>query len=653
LAVEQPLNERILKALQSYAEGDFPQALQEFSSLPKQLDHPQLKLCQAVAAYQVGRLELAVQLFNQVPAQTWSCYEQEVFLHIEWPKADPSSLLEAMKACKWDSPQLQAIRHYLETGRRSTGASSGNLENDDLLRDRSKDWVVHPMFRLTALHKVRLRVFYHPALDIADQLNDAIRFFQRELPCCPEFVVQMEALEGLEEHETTRPELNTIGATLQHLAKRLKPWEYALTFSPQSNWALSSGVARHSGRLASLQVGHLVHHRALVIAHELGHLLLDLPDIPSTASSFDELSLMSSDWDLCLEATHLENRSKAACLTPIETHQQVLLGKKAEKLGDFRQALRHYQRGFEYDRWHLALGLAQLRVLKILRKRKQLDGLAEDLVRRFPLPEFELRILGLLETAPASDFRSDPAAAARTLLAQGRPRLARSFLKMLPPEVTQGAEMLGCRAWSDLEHWRPSSAHALASDALQQAPGHFKLHELLGLVQLQLGQYQLAQLSLHKAAQLQGRRLLPKIYRYYLDLASSKFEKAARYLKDIQLKRNPADESSWNQLGLIQVRLGEFQAAEFSFSKAVGLKATAYNRACLALAQGRDLLAKRLALQAARQPKSAPPAWELLAYLEPNQAEWIPKILAQVPGYVVTLPIETNRQDPPSELEKP
>jgi tetratricopeptide (TPR) repeat protein len=635
LAVEQSLNRAQLlqHTLQDYSAGDFLKALDGFERLGSSPeDHPQLKLCHAVAAFHVGRLDLVLRLFDQVPPDQWSCYEQEVFLHSRWPNGSPEGLLAEMQSCLWDTPQLQQMRAYLE-GR--VQPQFQLCDPVDLARDPSQRWIVHPMFRLVAIHRVRLRVFHHPLLKIEAPLAEALAFFQQQLPSCPEFLIQRDALAALAEESSQRPEMNQIGDTLQLLAHQIKPWEYALALSPQSNWALSSGVARHSGRLASLQLGHLEHHQALVMAHELAHLILDLPDLPSQSGYGGEGSLMSSDWDLPLPATHLDLRSKAACLTPLAVHRQVLWGKEAEKSGDFAQALRYYQRGFEQDRWHLALGLAQLRLLKVLKRRKSLERLSDELICRFPLPEIELRILGFLEKAPNAAGQ-DPAGAARALLAQGRSRLAGSILSSLPPEVRDGPEMLGCRAASLIEHWNPKAACDCLSQALEQAPAHFKLHEMMAHVQLNLGQLDAMRASLKRASQLQGRKTLPKIYRYLLHSAHSEFEKAAIYLKDF-LKKQPADETSWNQLGLIQLRHHQDSQAQQSFAKAVGLKATAYNRACLALAQGKLALARQLALQATRQSKYRPPALELLAYLEPEQTSWLDKLYTQIPGYVRTI----------------
>lgn len=635
MAVEQSLNkvQLLQQTLQDYSAGDFPKALAGFERLGSSPeDHPQLKLCHAVAAFHVGRLDLVQRLFTQVPADQWSCYEQEVFLHTHWPNSSPADLLAEMQSCLWDTPQLQQMRAFLE-GRLLSQPQL--CEPADLARNLSQRWIVHPMFRLVAIHRVRLRVFHHPLLKIETPLAEALSFFRQQLPNCPEFLVQSDSVAELAQECSPLPEMNQIGDTLQLLAHQLKPWEYALALAPQRNWALSSGVARHSGRLASLQLGHLEHHRALVMAHELAHLLFDLPDLPSQSGYGGEGSLMSSDWDLPLPATHLDLRSKAACLTPLAVHRQVLLGKKAEKSGDFAQALHYYQRGFEQDRWHLALGLAQLRLFKVLKRRKSLERLSGDLIARFPLPEIELRILSFLEKAPGAGSQ-DQAGAARALLAQGRSRLAGSILRSLPPEVRNGPEMLGCRAANFIEHWDPKAAFACLSQALEQAPAHFKLHEMMAQVQLNLGQLAAMRASLKRATQLQGRKKLPRVYRYLLHSAHSQFEKAAVFLKDV-LKKQPADEASWNQLGLIQLRHHQDSQAQQSFAKAVRLKATAYNRACLALAEGKPRLARQLALQASRQTKYRPPALELLAYLEPQQAQWLDQLYAQIPGYVRTI----------------
>lgn len=640
------------QALEHYGQANFAQAWPLFEELEPLISHPQLTLCHGITAFHLGHTQKATRLLGQGLQESARPLDQELeaFFHL----TGEVSLLKHWASSEW-SNNSQYLFSWSEDPGRNWELERLGPENQPLSRKLSKsNLVLHPFYSLGGLRRVHLECLwadgYAQQSQIEAIVGRALDIFRRGLGrAFPQLTVSYRSvpqsvLEFDQGDFSSRIAMNGIGWLSETLADWRGPCKSGAfrvflhrPSDQQYSWAYSSGVARHQGRLSLIQLGHLQDHQSLTLAHELGHLWLNLPDIGTDKPFDDPCSLMSGTWDLWCEATFIGAKMKATCLTSQQSHRAAHQGLRAEKRGEWKAACTYYQRAYRQDPWHLAAGLAFLRLARIEKRYQACHQVLRELWERFPIWEARLRIL---QAANRDDWdMGEPSESARFELARwyaGGGHLRRAYQMVPPGPCWEEPDMQAALALDSLRQHRLPLAEKRIRRAIKLAPRHGKLYEVLAMILIGSGRRAQALSNFRLAARLSNHRSFPRLYRYWLAIYDRKWDRVEAMARSF-LKVHQNNPDCWNQLGLVQLRQSCLPEAQHSFRQTYQLQPRPYNHACLLTAQGEPELAKQEALKALKPRISRPFALELLAYLEPSEPVWRERLARMLPAYVPTL----------------
>lgn len=366
---------------------------------------------------------------------------------------------------------------------------------------------------------------------------------------------------------------------------------------------------------------------ATLLAHEIGHSLLGLPDLQDSRPLEDDLSLMGYSWRGFPADTYLGLRFRAACLTP---QKVIALLRRGRPLSAYRK-----------DPFNLAAGLAALAYLDRRRQRRQAKYLGQQLLAQFPSLTVETLIRQALGQSPPLPPAPDLTRQERTHLVWAHFFAGRygTALRYCDQSTENSLSRQRVKAWKYLKQGKLPPARAIFQARWEQCPNN-AMHC-----------YDLAQtLHLQGASQQERARQLVRqgidcsspgeqVYGELLDtLYARHWEMALQKVTELE-RLYPHQQSLPYHRARLLIRTGADPRE--AFRKAYRLRRGCFEAAHLAWATGHP----EVALAAARRALGSASHWgntlELLALLEPARG-WRERLLERLPGWTFDLAPHPN-----------